>query len=43
MVISFNEYMEYKEILPYYRNIQKEGILIGGLEKGVWHYGLCSS
>lgn len=28
-VIPFNEYMEYKEILPYYRNIQKEGILIG--------------
>lgn len=28
-VIPFNEYMEYKEILPYYRNIQKEGITIG--------------
>lgn len=23
-VIPFNGYMEYKEILPYYRNIQKE-------------------
>lgn len=28
-VIPFNEYMEYKEIIPYYKNIQKEGILIG--------------
>lgn len=28
-VIPFDEYMEYKEILPYYSNIQKEGILIG--------------
>lgn len=27
-VIPFNEYMKYKEILPYYRNIEKEGILI---------------
>lgn len=28
-VIPFNEYMEYKEILPYYQNIQKEGVSIG--------------
>lgn len=28
-VIPFNEYMEYREILPYYRNIYKEGVAIG--------------
>ncbi len=28
-VIPFDEYEEYKEILPYYRNIQKEGRKIG--------------
>lgn len=28
-VIPFDEYEEYKQTLPYYRNIQKEGMQIG--------------
>ena len=29
MVIPYDEFEEYKEILPYYRNIMKEGLRIG--------------
>lgn len=28
-VIPYDEYMEYNDVLPYYRNIQKEGVTIG--------------
>lgn len=28
-VIPFDEYEEYKQVLPYYRNIRKEGMQIG--------------
>lgn len=31
-VIPLNEFILYKDILPYYRNIEKEGILIGNCE-----------
>lgn len=28
-VIPYDEFMEYKEVLPYYRNIAKEGVKLG--------------
>ncbi|MCD8075405.1 MAG: nucleotidyltransferase domain-containing protein [Lachnospiraceae bacterium] len=29
-VIPFDEYEEWKESLPYYRNIEREGVAVGG-------------
>lgn len=29
VVIPYEEFLEYKDKLPYYRNIDKEGIIVG--------------